>query len=263
MKILAEKINVFKEGNSNAVPLLFIHGFPFDHTMWRKQIDELNSQYFCISYNIRGIGMSLAGDEQFTMDQFANNVLMTIDELKLNKPVICGLSMGGYVALRTIEKMENKFRGLILCDTKSASDTDEARLKRAEGIKKINTDGLEQYISDFIQDCFSDEFKKKNLSEYNEIVEHSLGFDPIGVKGCLLAMAGRTDTTSYLSKIKIPTLVLCGEKDNFTPPNVMKEMAEQIPDSEFYVVPNAGHISPLENPEFVNQKILNFLEKLN
>ena len=85
---------------------------------------------------------------------------------------------------------------------------------------------------------------KIHAKEYNEILSRALNSDPIGVKGCLLAMQGRTDITSYLSKIQIPTLVICGEEDKFTPPEVMKKMAEQISNSEFEIIPGAGHMSP-------------------
>jgi 3-oxoadipate enol-lactonase len=88
-----------------------------------------------------------------------------------------------------------------------------------------------------------------------------LKFDPVGVKGCLLAMLSRTDTTSYLSQIKIPTLIICGADDKLTPPEVMKLTAEKITNSEFVIVPEAGHMTPIENPKFVNKVIIKFLKK--
>jgi 3-oxoadipate enol-lactonase len=244
------------------LPVLFVHGFPFDHSMWNKQIEVLSSQYYCISYDIRGLGESSAGDGQYTMELFVDDIMVIMDELKLNKPVLCGLSMGGYIALRTIEKMEEKFRGLILCDTKSEADTNEGKLKRAGGIKKINEEGLDIFIPDFIKDCFSERFKTNYRDEYQKIIERSSKLDPAGVKGSMLAMAGRTDTTSYLPQIKIPVLVLCGEKDILTSPSVMKGISDKIAGSEFYVVPGSGHIIPIENPEFVNKKMSAFLNKI-
>lgn len=96
-----------------------------------------------------------------------------------------------------------------------------------------------------------------------KIIEKSSEFSPVGVKGSLLAMLGRTDTTQNLGNIKIPTLLVCGEKDLLTPPSVMKEMFHKIPDAEYVEIKNAGHMTPIENPDEVNKAIINFLSKLN
>jgi 3-oxoadipate enol-lactonase len=248
---------IFTIGNPQNVPIVFVHGFPFDHNMWNNQTEELSKEYFCVSYDIRGLGESPVGDGQFTIEMFVDDVMEIISALNLNMPVICGLSMGGYIVLRALEKLENNFRAAILCNTKSAADNKGAKLNRAEGIKKINELGVERFINDFVPNCFADESLSKPF--YEETLKRSLKSSAIGVKGCLLAMAGRTDTTEHLSKIKISTLIICGEKDKLFPPQVMKEMSEMIPDSEFQIIPGAGHISPLENPEAVNNVIRNFL----
>jgi len=230
--------------------------------MWENQVNKLSPDFHCVTYDMRGLGSSLVGDGQFTFEMFVDDLVGVIDELKINKPVLCGLSMGGYISLRAIERHEEKFKALILCDTKSESDNDETKLKRAAGIKQINTEGIQKYVSEFISNCFAEESIVKLGREYKSILENSMKFSPAGVKGCLLGMAARTDTTGYLSKIKIPVLLLCGEKDKITPPNVMKEMADKIPGYEFHIVPGAGHITPVENPEFVNEKLLAFLKKI-
>ena len=118
-------LSIFTVGNPNNKPVVFVHGFPYDHTMWDKQIDELKSNYFCVTYDIRGLGESPIGDGQYTMESFVDDLETIINELKLDKPVLCGLSMGGYISLRAVERNESNYSGLILCDTRSASDTDE------------------------------------------------------------------------------------------------------------------------------------------
>ena len=239
---------------------MFVHGFPYDHTMWDNLIDELKSHYYCVTYDIRGLGESPIGDGQYTMESFVDDLEMIIAELNLDKPILCGLSMGGYISLRAVERNESNYSGLILCDTRSESDNDEGKLKRAAGIKKINTLGVKDFVNEFVPNCFTE--KSLSTEKYSKTLQRSLKANPIGVKGCLLAMISRTDTTNYLNKIKILTLILCGEDDRLTPPNVMKTMAEQIPNSQFEIVPNAGHMSPIENPSFVNNRIKNFLRKL-
>jgi pimeloyl-ACP methyl ester carboxylesterase len=259
MKLSSGHIKVYEKGDSNSQPILFIHGFPFDHNMWNKQINNFNYEYYCITYDVRGMGESPAGDGQYTMEMFVDDVECIITETGLEKPVLCGLSMGGYIALRAAERMEDKLGGLILCGTKSEADTNEGKLKRAEGIKRINGNGAVEYITEFITNCFSAEFRMNHTVEFEKIVERSLTFSPEGLKGCLLAMAARTDTTNYLPNIKIPVLLLCGEKDRLTPPPVMKVMADKISNSEFHIVPGSGHIISVENAEAVNEKISYYL----
>lgn len=262
MNIKKNGISMFIEGGEAKTPVIFIHGFPFNHSMWNNQVSKFSSGYFCASYDIRGLGESDPDDGQYTIESFVDDLEMVMGEMKLINPVLCGFSMGGYISLRAVERMEGKFRGLILCDTKSASDTNEGKINRALGIKKINEEGAKKYVRDFISNCFC-EYSLENKKELvRQTTAASEYFSPIGIKGCLLAMAGRTDTTEYLSKIAVPVLVLCGEEDNLTTPDVMMGMSDKIHNSEFYIIPKAGHLSPVENPDMVNRHIENFLNKL-
>jgi pimeloyl-ACP methyl ester carboxylesterase len=262
MKEIINGLAVFLEGNSKNKSIVFLHGFPYDHTMWEAQIDELSEKYFCITYDIRGLGESPVGDGQHTMEYFVDDLETIIDQLKLDKPILCGLSMGGYISLRALERFENKFSAVILCDTRSEADNNEGKLKRAGSIKRINTEGLAPFTKDFITSCYGDNYKKNNKDEFEKRIAKSSAFDPIGVKGSLLAMIGRNDTTEYLNKIKIPSLIICGEFDAHTPPAVMKPLVEKITSSEFVVIKNSGHMSPIENPEEVNEAITNFLKNI-
>lgn len=255
-------IRIYTEGNQNKNHIIFIHGFPFDHSMWNNQTGSFKDNYYCITYDIRGLGNSPAGDGQYTIESFVDDLLFVIKQTNANYPVLCGFSMGGYIALRAVERMEEKFSGLILCDTKPYADDNNTKLKRAEGINKINTEGTAKYVNDFIPNCFSKNSLRLSNKEAQKLIERAEKYDPAGVKGCLLAMAGRTDTTSYLDKIKIPTLVLCGDEDNITPPELMEDFSHNIKNSEFYKIPKSGHIAPFENPDEVNQKIESFLKKI-
>ena len=261
MKIIKNNISIYEEGDSSKRTIIFVHGFPYDHSMWEKQIDALSSSYYCITYDIRGLGESPAGDGQFTMESFIDDLEFIIDELNLNKPVLCGLSMGGYISFRAIERMQNKFGGVIFCDTKPEADNNEGKLKRAASIKKINKEGLEAFVNEFVPNCFAESSIKNMRMQYENILFKSATFDPLGVKGCILAMIGRNDTTGSLNKIKIPSLVLCGEKDKLTPPETMKNLAKNITDSQFILIPGAGHMTPVENPDAVNKAIYEFMIK--
>jgi len=158
-----------------------------------------------------------------------------------------------------MERIQNKFSGLILCDTKSGADDNEGKIKRASAIKQINSGDYDNFIESFALNCFGEKFVKEKKSEYRKVVERSKKNNPLGVKGCLLAMAGRTDTTKGLSKINIPTLVICGSEDKLSPPAVMKSMSEKISNSKFVLIEEAGHMTPIENPKEVNSAIKEFL----
>lgn len=262
MKFQINQLSVITDGDKEAKPIVFIHGFPYDHSMWKKQINYLSESYYCISYDIRGFGESTNSDGQHTMEMFVDDLEMIIDEMKLNKPVICGLSMGGYISLRALERFQNKLFAAILCDTRSQADDNQGRLKRAAAIKRINSGEHKEFIREFIANCFSDNFKQNFADELQSIIEYSQTFEPKGIKGGLLAMLSRTDTTTFLEKIEIPTLLICGKYDNLTPPSVMKDMYHKIKNAEFVEIQNAGHMAPIENPDEVNSAISKFLKKI-
>lgn len=262
MKEIINGLPVFLEGNSKNKSIVFLHGFPYDHTMWKAQIDVVSEKYFCVTYDIRGLGESPVGDGQYTMESFVDDLETIIDELRLDKPILCGLSMGGYIGLRALERMEEIFSAVILCDTRADADGNEGKLKRAVAIKRINTEGLAPFTKDFVTNCYGDHYKQNHKEEFEKRIAKSTTFNPVGVKGSLLAMLGRNDTTEYLSKIKIPVLVICGEFDALTPPTVMKPLAEKGIGSEFVVIKNSGHMSPIENPKEVNEAIEKFLDRL-
>jgi pimeloyl-ACP methyl ester carboxylesterase len=157
--------------------------------------------------------------------------------------------------------MQEKFSALILCDTKSAADDNEGKLKRAAAIKQIKSGKFESFVETFVMNCFGDTFVKEKKNLYDEVINRSKKNNPTGVKGCLLAMAARTETTGFLNKIILPTLIFSGEEDKLTPPNAMKDMAEQIQNSKFVLVKNAGHMTPVENPQAVGEAIKNFLSQ--
>lgn len=261
MKLAVNGLSVNTFGNPQNQPIVFIHGFPYDHTMWENQINALKNDYYCIAYDVRGLGESYVGDGQYMMEFFVDDLFEIINELKLNKPVICGLSMGGYIALRAVEKNQSKFSGLLLCDTRSEADDNAGKLKRAENINLINTQGIIKFTDQFVTNCFADETPKEQEKMFLTVLHKTHKQNPVGVKGCIIAIMSRTDTTPYLPQIKIPTLILVGSFDKLTPPPVMRAMADRIPESEFGVIPRAGHMTPLENPEAVNDLIKGFLKR--
>lgn len=262
MKITINGLSVNTFGNPEKQAVIFVHGFPYDYSMWDFQIEALQNNYYCIAYDVRGLGESMVGDGQYTMEFFVDDLFSIINEMKLEKPILCGLSMGGYISLRAVERDQNIFGGLILCDTRSDADDNAAKLRRSANINLINTEGLIKFADAFVTNCFADETPQEQEKLFLTTLHKTHRQDPTGVKGCLFAIMSRTDTTPFLPQIKIPTLVICGAFDRLTPPPLMRELAARIPTAEFAAIPHAGHMTPLENPEMVNDLILSFMEKM-
>ena len=133
MKAVVNGGEVFyvERGISDAAPIVLIHGFPFSHEMWEPQIEVLQKRFRVIAYDLRGHGKSGVGDGQYTLEFFVDDLLGLLGHLKIERAVLCGLSMGGYIALRAVERNPERVRSLILADTQSKADSNEAKLKRA------------------------------------------------------------------------------------------------------------------------------------
>ncbi|HEX3073065.1 MAG TPA: alpha/beta fold hydrolase [Ignavibacteriales bacterium] len=262
MNLKINGLSVTAEGDKNNQSIIFLHGFPFDSHMWHNQVERLKKNYYCVTYDLRGLGKSSVGDGQYTIEMYADELFSIMNELTLVKPVVCGLSMGGYIALRALEKNQNAFKAAVLCSTKSEEDDKAGKLKRAAGIAAINKDGVEKFCEGLLPNCFSDISMAEMKDMYEDTLARAKKSDPLGVKGCLLAMAGRTDTTAFLSQLDLPTLVIAGSIDKIVSAESMRGMAEKIKNSDFGSAPRAGHMTSLENPNFVSDMLEGFLRKL-
>jgi 3-oxoadipate enol-lactonase len=230
--------------------------------MWEPQLRGLSPKYRLIAYDMRGLGESKSGDGQTTMETMLDDLIGLLDALGLDSAVLCGLSMGGYLALRAAEREPRRVSGLVLADTRSSADDNAGRLARAGSIALIKRQGLGAFTDAFLPKLFS----PKTLLEGRECVAAArqvvLRSDPAGVCGAILAMLSRTDTTDSLRRLRVPVLVLAGEHDSITPPEACRAMAAAIPGARSAVIPDAGHMSSLENPEAFNAELSGFLDRI-
>ncbi len=240
--------------------MLFVHGFPLDHEMWRHQIDALTPNHRVIAPDLRGFGGSEDVRGSVTMEQFADDLAGLLDALGVGVPVtVCGLSMGGYVALAFVRKYADRLAGLILCDTRALSDSEEAIANRRKLAKSVLANGSEVAARGMPVTLFA----PATLEERPELVESVAktirATDPKSIAAALRGMAERPDSTALLEAITVPTLVIVGEHDTLTPAAEMRGMSERIPESRFVEVAAAGHMTPMENPDAVNRAIGEFL----
>lgn len=249
-------------GESSLPPVVFLHGFPFSHEMWSGQIDLLRGRFRTVAFDFQGHGRSDIGDGQYTIEGHVDDLLAVLDRRALDRPVLAGLSMGGYVALRALERHHDRFRAAVLCDTRSEADSNEARVRRHVQMTMVKTAGAAEFADTFLKAIFAPSSFPRHpdaVAFIRNIITHT---PPLGIAGTLLALAGRTDTTGALASIRIPTLILVGEEDMITPPAASRSMQERIAGSELHVIPGAAHMSNLENPERFNALLKEFLERV-
>lgn len=249
-------------GNAAAPPVVFVHGFPFSHEMWRGQMDVVASEgYRAIAYDVRGHGLSDVGDGQYTIESHVDDLFALLDHLKLDKSTIVGLSMGGYIALRALEREQRRFGAVALCDTRSEADTDEARVKRAVSARTVKQTGSAAYAADYVKSMFTPESFTTHPAAVEMIRQIIARTPPLSIAGTLIALAARTDTTGSLAAVTVPALILVGERDTVTPPPFSRSMQSRIPHAELHIVPGAAHMSNLENPAYFNDKLVSFLKR--
>jgi 3-oxoadipate enol-lactonase len=247
------------EGKIGDPVIIFIHGFPFNKSMWNKQTKALKENYRIIAYDVRGHGNSGAGIEEFSIDLFAADLLSLMDKLKIDKAMLCGLSMGGYIALNAIENYPDRFDALILSDTTCLADTPEVKEKRLKTIESIRNDGVEKFADESIENLFAPESfttKKKEIAAVREMIVHTT---EESLYKTLRAFYERKETCSKLSDIYVPVLIMVGEEDKITPLAAAQLMQEKIKDSLLSIIEHAGHLTNIENPLEFNNKLEEFV----
>ncbi|MCD6066686.1 MAG: 3-oxoadipate enol-lactonase [Bacteroidetes bacterium] len=247
------------QGPDNAPVVIFIHGFPFNRSMWDLQVKDLQDRFRVVTYDVRGHGDSETGEEEFSIDLFSKDLLALMDFLKIPQAIICGLSMGGYIALQTVVEHPGRIAGLILCDTQCTADTPEIIEKRMATIEAIRLKGVETYAEDSIKKLFAPQSLKTKQSNVAYVKQMILDTDEETLYNTLHALARRRETCDQLHLIKVPVLVLVGAEDKITPPSSAMMLHHGIKNAGLEIIEDAGHVSNIEQPEVFNEKMEKFM----
>jgi YbgC/YbaW family acyl-CoA thioester hydrolase len=247
-------------GEGQAV--LLVHGYPYDHTMWAAQMAALEG-YRRIAPDLRGMGQSDAPDLGYSMATYAADLAALLDALGLDDIVLCGLSMGGYIAFEFLRTWRRRVRGLVLLDTRAEADSPEGKRARDAAAALARERGAAAIAEEMLPKSLTPATLARS-PEIAERVRAMMAASPVaGIVGALSAMRDRVDSTALLPTLgDIPTLIVVGELDEPTPPARAQAMAEAIPGSQLVVIPGAGHLSPVERGDQVTQALHGFLRGL-
>lgn len=247
------------------VPVLLVHGFPLDHSMWDAQVEALSARARVIAPDLRGCGETpLAprdGERGIAMEDYANDLAELLDTIDVREPIVLvGFSMGGYVAWQFVRRHGHRLRALVQCDTRARADTDEARvgrIKMAENVAEWGSGRVAEMMGPKL-------FRPATFQEQPDVVQAVRAVvertSPAGIAAAQRGMAARPDVTDILPHITVPTLVLVGAEDAISPPAEMQEIADAIPAAEYVVIPAAGHMTTMENPDAVSAALIRFVE---
>ena len=262
MIALSDGIEIGYDDVGTGVPVAFIHGFPHNRSLWSPQVSALVDRARCIAPDIRGFGET-SRHGPFSIDQFADDIALLLRSLGVERAVVTGLSMGGYVAFALWRRHRSLVRALVLAHTRAGADSEEGREKRRALIEVARTRGPGAVADGQITGMLGKTTRENRPGLVDE-VHRMLGSASVeGIVGALEAMMTRMDSTETLATIDVPTLVIAGSEDALIPRRDSEILHEGIRGSRFEVIERAGHVSNLERPAAFNHVLSEFLAALD
>jgi pimeloyl-ACP methyl ester carboxylesterase len=241
--------------------LLLLHAFPLGLSMWEAQAAALADSHQVVRFDCRGFGGSPPGDGLLTMERIADDAAGVLDRLGLASAVVGGVSMGGYAAFAMVRLHPDRIRALVLADTRAGADSSEARANRAAQAEKVRREGAPA-IADAVLPKLLGATSHRERPDLVARVRRTIeATPPRGITDALAGLAARADSTPTLREIRVPTLVVVGEEDSITPPGEAETLQRGIAGSRLAVIPRAGHLSSLENPDEFNRHLRAFLTR--
>lgn len=247
-----------EDRGGGGTPLLLVHGYPLDRSLWRAQIDGVRGRRV-IAPDLRGSGESDIAPDATTMAAHADDLAALLDAMQVERCVFCGLSMGGYIAFEFMRRHPQRAAALVLMDTRSGADSDEGKAGRNAAIATARDKG-----SVAIADAMASKLFARDVDRQVQaaVVAQMSGAAVPGIVAALGALRDRTDATALLGAIVVPTLVVVGAEDRLTPPDAARAMADAIAGAELVVIDGAGHLPPVERPAETTAALQHFLDRV-
>jgi len=262
MHIQANGISLAYRERGIGLPLIFLHAFPLNRTMWAPQEETLSSLFRVITVDLRGHGDSDAPLWHYTLDQAADDIRALMDHLSIGQAVLVGLSMGGYILFSFYRKYPDRVKALVLADTKAQADTPEGKEARFQMAQIAYRKGPAAIADLMVPKLLSPNTVTAKPDLVRTVRAMIEGNQMSGIAGDLMAMAERPDSTPLLGGITCPTHIIVGELDQATPPSEAALMADRIPGAQLTLIPNAAHLANLEEPDAFNHAVQTFASDL-
>jgi pimeloyl-ACP methyl ester carboxylesterase len=240
-----------------------IHGFPLNRKMWTPQVSALNAAGFrVITPDLRGFGESEAPDSAYSIDLFADDTAALFDYLGIVNAVVGGMSMGGYILQNLLERYPEKVSAACFIVTRSGADDEAGKKKRIILARDVMEFGSKAIADIFVKLLFAEQTGEMRPELVGDVYKLMLENDPRGLAGALLAMRERKDYTPLLSGFQQPSLIIGAEQDKAVTPEQIRTLAARLPNGRLCLIPDAGHMVSLEQPEAFNHCLLDFLKSL-
>ncbi|HXE81077.1 MAG TPA: alpha/beta fold hydrolase [Vicinamibacterales bacterium] len=257
------RFTCLEAGTSDGPALVFLHAFPLTADMWREQLAAPPQGWRVLAPDFAGFGGSSDHDrEQVSLHDYAWDVVRFLDCLGVQRAVVAGLSMGGYVALALARLAPDRLKGLVLADTRSAADSEQARAGRERMLGILRDRGVEGVADEMLPKLLGTTTRQSRPELVAEVRSLILSCAPEGIRRAVIRLRDRPDATPTLDRIRVPALVLCGEEDVVTPPEEGRTLAAGLPDAAFEVLHGAGHLSNLEAAPAFNAAVARFVSTL-
>jgi 3-oxoadipate enol-lactonase len=242
--------------------VLFLHAFPLNKNMYQFQFDTLRKENIpFIAVDYPGFGNVPVFKTFKSLTQYTDYVVSKIFEAGVNKVIAVGDSMGGYIMFDMVRRHKEILQGLVFVSTRAEADTQDAKQARFMTIEKVKKEG-KNFLIDAMLEAQTSPSTKEDKEKMEKLRCLMLQATEEGIINALTAMAHREDNTGILKNIDIPTIVVAGKDDEkVTPPEVVKKIAEGIPNAKFYEIPKSAHLPPFENPEEFNKILLEFIKE--
>ena len=262
-KVSVNGITMGYDDQGSGEPLLLVHGHPFDRSMWRPQVERFSQVgWRVIAPDLRGYGESSVVPGKTTLETFALDIAGLLDHLHVDRVVLSGLSMGGQIVMECYRLFPHRIRGLVLADTFAAAETDEGRKSRYAAADRLLDEGMAPYADEVLSTMLA----PRNIQAMPKVARHVLGMmrgtSPEGAAAALRGRAERPDYRGMLPHISVPTLVVVGSDDEFTPVSDAQLIHARIPNATLEIIDGAAHLPNLERQTEFNASLQRFLGSL-
>lgn len=264
MKIQLGDLTLAYEERGRGKPILFIHGFPLNRKMWEPQIEIFSKNRRVVAPDLRGHGQTEATPGPYRMEMLADDCHRLLESLGVTQPVvICGLSMGGYITLAFYRKYPGRVAGLVLAATRAGADSEEGRANREKAAAQARASGISAIIDGMLPKLLAPTTYQEQPELVERVREIMAETSVEGVIGAQLGMKERPDSTPFLGQIRVPTLIVHGTEDQIIPAAEAQAMQAAIAGSQLHLIPDAGHLPNMEQPERFNGVLADFLATLD